>query len=93
MQLEHEIKVQIHSEQWGDKLTDLFVNTLRTNKKTLESNVRTLRQELRAIFKLIRNDYMHNLVDADEATAYTILFRIARIRSLIASALGNEQSG
>jgi hypothetical protein len=81
--LEHEIKVRITSDEWGDKLTESFINALRTKKQFLESYVRTLRQELRTVFKLIRNDYMHNLLDADEVTAYTILVRIARIRSML----------
>ena len=47
--------------------------------------MRTFRQELRTLFKMVRNDYMHNLVDADLVSAYAVLFRIARVRSAIAS--------
>uniref|UniRef100_Q01TP9 Uncharacterized protein n=1 Tax=Solibacter usitatus (strain Ellin6076) TaxID=234267 RepID=Q01TP9_SOLUE len=85
VQLEHEIKVRIGSADYGEKLTQSFISTLRAKSGLLESYVRTFRQELRTVFKFIRNDYMHNLLEADEVTAYSILFRIGRIRSVLAT--------
>jgi hypothetical protein len=82
VQLEHEIKAVIGSDAWGDRLTESFIQHLRSQKQFLESGIRTFRQELRSIFKLIRNDYMHNLSDADETSALAILARISRVRSM-----------
>lgn len=82
-QLETEIKAYTGSQSWGDRLTEELVSKLRDEDKILESYVRVLRQELRTVFKFIRNDYMHNLRDADEASAFAILFRIARVRSAL----------
>jgi hypothetical protein len=83
VQLEHEIKLRVKSDRWGDRLTEAFIENLRDEGGALESAIRTYRQELRTVFKLIRNDYMHNLSEADEVTAYSILSRIARVRSIL----------
>ena len=81
VQLEHEIKVYTGSEAWGDRLTEVFEDQVRGEQTYLESQVRVIRQELRSVFKFIRNEFMHNLLEADEASAYAILFRIARLRT------------
>jgi hypothetical protein len=83
VQLEHEIKTCTGSEAWGDQLVEAFVGKMRAERIFLESYVRTFRQELRTVFKFIRNDFMHNLREADEASAHAILFRIARVRSML----------
>ena len=83
VQLECEIKTAVGSEMWGDKLTETFIQHLRGKNDFLESVVRTFRQELRSVFKMIRNDFMHNLSEADETTALVILTRISRVRSML----------
>jgi hypothetical protein len=83
VQLEHDIKVRIGSKKFGDCLTDEFVDHLRKRNTLLESGIRTFRQELRAVFKLIRNEYMHNLLDADQTSALVVLTRISRMRSCL----------
>ena len=83
VQLEHEIRVYTGADAWGDKLVESFVEKVRSDKKYLESSVRSFRQELRAVFKFIRNDFMHNLREADSASALAVLFRVARVRSLL----------
>jgi len=88
VQLEHEIKMRTGSEAWGDKLTEVFVVKIRAEQSFLESHVRTFRQQLRSVFKFIRNDFMHNLLEADEASTYAMLFRIARVRSMLLAGHG-----
>lgn len=83
VQLEHEIRVRTGADAYGDKLVELFIEKVRSDKKYLESFVRSFRQELRAVFKFIRNDFMHNLREADSASALAVLFRVARVRSLL----------
>lgn len=86
VQLEHEIKVQIRSESWGDRLTEAFINYIQEQERFLESGIRTFRQELRSVFKMIRNDYMHNLSEVDETSALVVLLRISRVRSMLENA-------
>jgi len=83
VQLEHEIKIYTGSEAWGNQLVEVFVEKIRAEKNFLESFVRTFRQELRTVFKFIRNEFMHNLLQADEVSAHAVLFRIARVRSVL----------
>lgn len=82
VQLEHEIKVEIKSKAYGDRLTDAFVQYLR-KRQILESYLRTFQQELRSLFKMIRNSFMHNLANVDECSALVALMRVARVRSMI----------
>lgn len=81
--LEHDIRLRTRSEKYGDQLIDLFVAQTLSDKRYLESYVRTYRQELRAVFKFIRNKFMHNLSSADAAATLAILFRIASARTLL----------
>jgi hypothetical protein len=59
----------------GRQINRLFHKHSEGQKAILGSHVQTLRQDLRTVFKLIRNDCIHNFLDADEVTAHTILFR------------------
>jgi hypothetical protein len=86
VQLEDQIKKQIGSQAYGDKLLDAFAEHLRAKKQMLESDFRTFHQELRAVFKWIRNYYMHNLSEVDEASALVILVRISRVYSIVRGA-------
>lgn len=85
VQLEHEIRLRTDSDAYGEKLAELFVERVRSEKSYLESHVRTFRQELRAAFKFIRNEFMHNLREVDSAATLAMLFRIASVRTLLAT--------
>jgi hypothetical protein len=93
VQLEGEIKKYVATSSYGNELVEKFVCKLRDEAKILESYLRTYRQELRTIFRLMRNDFMHNLRDADEASAYAILFRVAKARSILKTVLAPETGG
>lgn len=82
--LEHSIKKRLDSDTWGSQLTDDFCEYIRREEKVLESWLRAYSQELRTIFKFIRNLYMHNLVTIDESTAMSLLFRISRVKTALA---------
>jgi hypothetical protein len=81
--LEHSIKTKLESNKYGDRLTDEFFDHLRNEENVLESSLRTYSQELRRVFKLVRNLYMHNLNTIDEPTALVLLFRIARVKTAV----------
>lgn len=83
VQLEDEIKKYLGSGKWGNALAEEFIVRVREGDSILESYLRTYRQELRTVFKFIRNDFMHNMRDTDEAAAYAMLFRIARTSSML----------
>jgi hypothetical protein len=83
VQLEYEIKQHLRSEAYGERLTTAFTKALREQQLLLESAVRTLGQEVRSVFKLIRNNFMHNLTEVDDIGALVILIRISRARSLL----------
>jgi hypothetical protein len=81
--LEHTIKAKLESNRWGDLLTDEFLEYLRDKENVLESSLRTYAQELRTVFKLVRNVFLHNLKIIDEAAALVLLFRISRVKNAI----------
>ena len=83
VQLEHEIKSRLGIGAHGDSLVKCLVEYMRDQNDLPESQIRTLRQELRSVFKLIRNEFMHNLSDIDETTALVVLVRIGRVRSIL----------
>lgn len=98
VQLEHEIRLRTGAEAFGDRLVEVFVETVRAQQRYLESYVRSFRQELRAVFKFIRNDFMHNLRAADRAATLAMLFRIVSVRALLqtpppAAGHGSEDRG
>jgi len=81
--LEHRIKTWLNSERWGDALVDDFISKLRDDGSRLESHLRVLRGQIRATFKFIRNDFMHNFVDVDKTQCHAILFRVARVQTVV----------
>jgi hypothetical protein len=91
VQLEQEVKQLLHADEFGNKLVERLADYIGTSGEHLESFRRTYRQEMRSIFKTIRNHYMHNLVDADFAQAEVMLFRIARARSFLKELIKETQ--
>ena len=83
VELEGILKKALGSKAYGDKLVDAYVEDLAAKKCFLESFRRTIHQDLRAVFKLIRNRFMHVLEDIDQTSALVNLIRIARIRSIM----------
>ncbi|MCP4611740.1 MAG: hypothetical protein GY845_23770 [Planctomycetes bacterium] len=83
--LEHAIKGKLESNKWGERLTDEFLEYLRDKEKVLESEIRTYSQELRTVFKLVRNVFMHNLNLIDREMAIILLFRISRVKTALES--------
>lgn len=81
--LEHDLRKVTQSENFGDRLVERFIEAVRDKQSHLESDIRTLRQELRAAFQFIRNDVMHNLREADSAATLAVLFRIAKLRLVL----------
>jgi hypothetical protein len=81
VQLEHEIRMYTGTDAFGDSLVERFIDQARSERRFLESYLRSFRQELRTVFRFIRNDFMHNLREADSAATLAVLFRVARARA------------
>lgn len=80
--LETDLKRQLKVTEFGDRLVEEYAKHLR-GFGVRESFVRTLRIELRAVFKFLRNDFMHNLRKLDEARSTAILLRVVKVRNSI----------
>jgi len=88
--LEHRMKVWLRSAMWGDALVEEFIARLRDQGIGPESHLRVLRGEIRAAFKFIRNDFMHNFVEIDETQARAILFRLGRVTAVLDRVLSDD---
>jgi hypothetical protein len=81
--LEQAIKNEIKSKMWGKRLTDNLLKSLRDEDRVLESSIRTYSQELRMVFKLVRNVFMHNIKKIDQDEARILLFQVFRVITAI----------
>lgn len=78
--LEWSIKTRLRTTSYGEQLINEFMDSVNVREEHAEVRRRTLHQDLRAIFKLIRNRFAHVLIDIDETGAMVNLARIAWIR-------------
>lgn len=78
--LEWSIKTRLRTTSYGEQLVNEFMDSVTVREEHAEVRRRTLHQDLRAIFKLIRNRFAHILIDIDETGAMVNLARIAWIR-------------
>lgn len=87
--LEWSIKTRLKTTSYGEQLVNEFMDSVNVREEHAEVRRRTLHQDLRAIFKLIRNRFAHVLIDIDETGAMVNLARISWIRHEL---LGMESS-
>lgn len=87
--LESTMREKIRSSQYGQDLVAEFCNHLLEDG-AIPAIVKPFRAELRNAFRYIRNDYMQNLrpIELDESKA--LLMRIARLYSIVTTALGGK---
>lgn len=81
--LEHRLKTWLKSDRWGDSLVEEFMARLRDGGEYPNTHMRVLRGQIRTAFKFIRNDFMHNFVDVDETQCRAVLFRLARVQTVV----------
>jgi len=81
--LEDSIKRHLGSTRFGAKLGEEFIQYLRNEANIPESSIRSYSQELRMVFKFIRNVYAHNIVQIDETGALVLLLRIYKVLSML----------
>ena len=83
--LETELKAEVGGPLYGDRLVEAFAKKIKDSKLFRETFLKTFRIELRAVFKFLRNDFMHNLRKLDEKRCIAILFRVAKVRNSFAA--------
>jgi hypothetical protein len=81
--LEDAIKRHLASNQFGEKLGKEFISYLRDESNILESSIRTYSQELRMVFKFIRNVFAHNILEVGRIDSAVLLLRIRRVISMV----------
>ena len=84
VELEFQIKEVSNSSLYGDKLINHVCAMPRGKKSELKSWKVNFRQEVRSLFKMTRNPFMHALKDISRAQCLSILFRVHRVRSGLA---------
>ena len=81
--LEDAIKRHLVSDRFGEKLGKEFISYLRAESDILESSIRTYSQELRMVFKFIRNVFAHNILEVSQLDSAVLLLRIRRVISML----------
>lgn len=69
------------SSQHGYRLIDTFFTKALASDRVINSQLKTFRTEVKAVFKFVRNEYMHNLKSISQAQCYSILVRTSRVLS------------
>lgn len=81
IQIEHNIRLGLGSDRWGDVLVDQLFTVLKESGSYRQSYLRVLRIHTKTVFKFIRNEFMHAFVAMDEAQCRALLFRLARAKA------------
>ncbi len=74
---ENEIKKISKINSYGQKLIELFIKNNLKEDKYIGSHLKTLRSELRMIFKYYRNEFAHNFKQVELEQANVILWKIS----------------
>ena len=78
--IESSIKAFYKSKLYGSKLIEYHIEDIvERNDKFISAAIKGYRQELRTLFKFIRNDFAHNFRVLTEEQCKMILFRINEI--------------
>lgn len=81
VELEFQIKEVSNSSLYGDKLINHVCAMPRGRKSVLNSWKVNFRQEVRSLFKMTRNPFMHALKDISKAQCLSLLVRVQRVKS------------
>jgi len=75
--LESRMRSVTGTNDYGQRLVDRYVQSMLDDGTFLPARVRSLRQELRAVFKFVRNEFAHALQDIPPARGYALVSRIS----------------
>lgn len=74
--LESRMRAVTGTDDYGQRLIDRYVQSMLDNGTFLPARVRSLRQELRALFKFVRNEFAHSLQDVPPPRGYALISRM-----------------
>lgn len=74
--LEMRMRVYAKSDDFGMKLIDTYINALLATDDYLPARIKSLRQELRSLFKFLRNEFAHTLVALEPSRGYALVSRL-----------------
>ncbi|SEI96446.1 hypothetical protein SAMN04487917_103150 [Arthrobacter sp. yr096] len=94
--LETRMRVVTGTSGYGQNLIEDYIKALHTNQDGLPARIKSLRQELRSIFKFIRNEFAHNLVELEPSHGYAFVSRLCwhvRDVELVIESRGQHKAG
>jgi hypothetical protein len=74
--LETRMRVVTGTKQYGKRLIDRYIQELAAGQEDLPARLKSLHQELRAIFQYIRNEFAHKLVELEPSSGYAFISRL-----------------
>lgn len=77
--LETELKSLAKSQQYGERLLNALFKRDELNCLFFPSFLRVMRTEIRAVFKFVRNEFMHNRRELEANQCSAILARISKL--------------
>lgn len=70
------MRVLAGTDEYGSKLIEQYIKALQAAEGFLPARLKSLRQELRSIFKFVRNEFAHQLVELDASRGYALVSRL-----------------
>ena len=77
--IESRIRAAIGSQSYGQTLINEYFAKLGATGRVLPAWLKVIRSEFRALFRFVRNDYMHNLRTISETQCYAILCQTSSV--------------
>lgn len=74
--LESRMRIYTGGSEFGSRLVESYIRKLLATGDYLPARIKSLRQELRAIFKFVRNEFAHNLADLEVGRGYALISRL-----------------
>lgn len=91
--LESRMRAVTNTTHYGQRLVETYTRSLLDSGQFLPARVKSLRQELRAIFRFVRNEFAHNLVELSPGRGYALASRMCwhvRDAELVSESLGRR---
>lgn len=74
--LEMRMREYTGTTKFGWQLIEKYVEAVRASDVDYPARLKSLRQELRSIYRFIRNEFAHNLIDLAPGRGYALLSRL-----------------
>jgi hypothetical protein len=81
--IETQMRTAVGSQSYGQALIEEYLPRLRATRRVIPAWLKVIRTEFRALFRFVRNDYMHNLRTISETQCYAILHQASSVYSWV----------